>query len=77
MPIKTTSHCRVCHCCGGAGGYVGAARREANLTQKQGAAYFNKPQSFVSKSENGERRVDPVELRHLAKLYGKPLDYFV
>ena len=56
---------------------MGAARREANLTQKQGAAYFNKPQSFVSKSENGERRVDPVELRHLAKLYGKPLDYFV
>ena len=43
-----------------------SARQEANLTQEDVAAYFNKPQSFVSKSESGERRVDPVELRHLA-----------
>jgi hypothetical protein len=27
--------------------------------------------------ERGERRIDPVELKELADLYGKPLDFFV
>ena len=48
-----------------------AARIEAGLTQVEVAKRLKKPQSFVSKFESGERRVDPVELRHLAQLYGK------
>jgi transcriptional regulator with XRE-family HTH domain len=53
------------------------ARRAAGLTQIQVAAALNVPQSQVSRMETGERRVDVVELRHLAKLYRKPLSYFV
>ena len=33
------------------------ARQEAGLTQVEAAAGLRKPQSFVSKSEAGERRV--------------------
>jgi len=54
-----------------------AARLDAGLTQAQVAAALNQPQSFVSKCESGERRVDAVELERFAKLYGKPLDYFL
>jgi DNA-binding transcriptional regulator YiaG len=52
------------------------AREEAKLTQVQVAKLLSRPQSFVSKSESGERRVDFVELRHLAKIYRKPLSFF-
>jgi ribosome-binding protein aMBF1 (putative translation factor) len=52
------------------------ARIEAGLSQVQVAQKLKKPQSFVSKCESGERRVDFVELRHFAKLYSKPLSYF-
>lgn len=54
-----------------------AARREARLTQVQVAAVFGKPQSFVSKCESGERRIDVVELGEFASLYRKPLTFFV
>ncbi len=47
-----------------------AARKEAGLTQVKVARLLRKPQSFVSKSENGERRVDAVELCEFAKVYG-------
>ncbi len=38
---------------------------------------LKKPQAYISKIERGEREVDAVELDELAKIYGKPLDYFV
>lgn len=53
------------------------ARLGAGLTQQQVAKLLRKPQSFVSKSELGERRLDPVELKRLAKVYGKPLQFFL
>jgi transcriptional regulator with XRE-family HTH domain len=53
------------------------AREEAGLTQAQVAAYFERPQSFVSKCESGERRIDPTELRMFATLYRKPVSYFL
>ena len=52
------------------------ARKEAGLTQMQVARVLNRPQSFVSKFESGERRVDFVELQYLARIYKKPLAYF-
>ena len=54
-----------------------AARTEAGLTQVQVATALREHQSFVSKCESGERRVDVVELAAFARLYRKPLDFFV
>jgi hypothetical protein len=56
---------------------IKAARLEAGLTQVEVARRLKKPQSFVSKFETGERRIDPVELRHLAEFYGKSINDFV
>lgn len=54
-----------------------AARKEADLTQAEVARRLGRHQSFVAKSEAGERRVDVVELARFARLYHKPLGYFV
>ena len=54
-----------------------AARTSARLTQEQVAEQLDVPQSFISKIESGERRVDVVELQALATLYKKALTYFV
>jgi transcriptional regulator with XRE-family HTH domain len=53
------------------------ARHEAGLTQVDVAKLLNKPQSFVSKCESGERRVDFIELLDFTKIYNKPLDFFI
>lgn len=54
-----------------------AARKNAGLTQVEVAERLRVPQSYVSKSESGERRIDIVELTDFASIYGKSLDYFV
>ena len=53
------------------------ARAAARLTQKTVARRFGRPQSFVSKCESGERRIDPTELAAFSRLYDKPLDHFL
>lgn len=53
------------------------ARMESGLTQSEVAAALNRPLSFVSKCELGERRIDPIDLDKLAALYGKPFEYFL
>ncbi|MFD6073609.1 helix-turn-helix domain-containing protein [Amycolatopsis lurida] len=45
-------------------------RLEAGLTQVQVAERLQEPQSFVSKYEAGERRLDVVELHHVAAALG-------
>ena len=52
------------------------ARLEAELTQRQVARLLGKPQSFMSKVESGERRLDFVESQALARIYGKTFEYF-
>lgn len=42
------------------------ARREKNVTQVQLAQMLKKPQSYVSKYESGERRLDVVEFLDIA-----------
>ena len=54
-----------------------AARGLARLTQGEVAAALNRPQSFVSKCESGERRIDVVELEDFARLYRKPISFFL
>jgi hypothetical protein len=40
------------------------------------AQALGRAQSYVSKCESGERRVDIVELREFARLYRKDLSFF-
>jgi transcriptional regulator with XRE-family HTH domain len=54
-----------------------AARAGAGLTQVEVARRLRRNQTFVSKCESGDRRVDVVELKAFARLYRKPLDYFL
>ena len=53
------------------------ARRDASLTQTEVAKALRRPQSFVSKCESGERRVDVIELEEFTRLYRKPLTFFL
>jgi transcriptional regulator with XRE-family HTH domain len=46
------------------------ARRAAGLTQAQLARRLSKPQSFVSKYERGERRLDVSEFIEVAEALG-------
>ncbi len=52
------------------------ARKEAGFMQSEVAEKLKKPQSYISKIERGERRVDVAELSILAKIYKKSLEYF-
>ena len=47
-----------------------AARKGAGLTQGQLARRLRRPQSFVAKYENGERRLDVVEFVEIARKLG-------
>ena len=53
------------------------ARLQAGLTQAEVAVLLRRPQSFVSKCESGERRIDVIELQDFAGLYRKPIGYFL
>jgi ribosome-binding protein aMBF1 (putative translation factor) len=53
------------------------ARVRAGLTQEQLAAAIREKQTFVSKCERGERRVDVVELRTFCRAFGITLKQFV
>ena len=45
-------------------------RLDAGLMQEEVATHLGKPQSFVSKYENGERRLDLVEFIDVAEAVG-------
>jgi transcriptional regulator with XRE-family HTH domain len=47
-----------------------AARQNAKLSEAAVAARLRKTQSFVSKCERGERRIDVIELRSFCKAIG-------
>ncbi|MFG1476633.1 helix-turn-helix domain-containing protein [Xanthobacter agilis] len=46
------------------------ARKAKGLTQAELAEALNKPQSFVAKYENGERRIDVVEFVDITAALG-------
>ncbi len=52
-------------------------RLGAGLRQSDLAAKLRQPQSFVSKYESGERRLDLLELRQICEAVGVPLAEFV
>ncbi|HCA3406608.1 TPA: helix-turn-helix transcriptional regulator [Salmonella enterica subsp. salamae serovar 35:g,m,s,t:-] len=45
-----------------------AARIACGITQQEVASAFGRPQSFIAKVENGERRLDVVEFVRLCRL---------
>jgi transcriptional regulator with XRE-family HTH domain len=52
-------------------------RLAAKLRQADVAARLHQPQSFVSKYESGERRLDLIELRNVCSALGTTLLDFV
>lgn len=53
-----------------------AVRRRAGLTQEELAERVGETQSFVSKCERGERRIDVIELQVFCKAMGVTLEQF-
>lgn len=50
-----------------------AARKARGITQQELARRLGKPQSYVSKAEMGERRLDVVEYLHFMRaIEGEP-----
>lgn len=52
-------------------------RQEAGLRQQDLAVRLGEPQSWVSKVENGERKIDVLELRRVCHAVGLPLAVFI
>jgi transcriptional regulator with XRE-family HTH domain len=52
-------------------------RSEAGLRQVDLAKRLRQPQSFVSKYESGERRLDLLELQQVCHALGTSLSHFV
>ncbi|ECF7019539.1 helix-turn-helix transcriptional regulator [Salmonella enterica] len=46
------------------------ARVAGHITQEELGKALGRPQSFIAKVENGERRLDIVEFVHLCRLVG-------
>ncbi|MCK9430977.1 MAG: helix-turn-helix domain-containing protein [Candidatus Omnitrophica bacterium] len=53
------------------------ARKAAKLKQSDVAKKLGRTQSYVSKIEAGQRRLDTVQLSELAAVYKKNLRYFI
>lgn len=53
------------------------ARTEAGLSQVEAAKRLKCTQSQLSKIESGQRRIDLVQLKELARTYGKSISHFL
>lgn len=53
------------------------ARKEAGLSQGEVAKLLHRTQSYISKIESGQRKIDVVQLKEFAKIYKKNLDFFL
>ena len=52
------------------------ARKYLGLKQEEVATYLKIPRTALTDIENGQRRVEAIELTRLAKLYRQPAAYF-
>ena len=53
------------------------ARLEAGLKQIDVAKKLKRPQSYISRVESGEYRVDVMEIKKFASIYKKDINYFL
>ena len=53
------------------------ARKDAGFDQKKVAELLGVSQSYISKVEAGQRRVDVIQLKEFAKIYKKSLNFFI
>lgn len=53
------------------------ARQELGLRQIDVAKKLKRPQSYISRVESGEYRLDIMEVKRFAKLYKKDINYFL
>ena len=53
------------------------ARGEAGKDQKSVAKLLGKTQSYVSKIEAGQRKIDVIQLKEFARIYKKGLSFFI
>ncbi len=58
-------------------GLLRQLRAEAGLTQTELARRLGRPQSYVSKYEAGERRLDFLEVREVCSALGTPMEAFL
>ncbi len=53
------------------------ARKEIGLSQEQVANFLHRTQSYISKIESGQRKIDIIQLKKFAKIYKKNIDFFL
>lgn len=53
------------------------ARINSNLNQITIARLLGKSQSYISKIESGQRRIDIVQLKKFSEIYKKPIEFFI
>ena len=53
------------------------ARIEAGMNQVDVAKAMKRPQSYISKVERGDQRIDIIELKVLSKIYKKGISFFL
>jgi transcriptional regulator with XRE-family HTH domain len=53
------------------------ARKKAGLDQNTAAKLLKTTQSYISKLESGQCRIDIIQLKEVAKAYKKRVDFFI
>ena len=53
------------------------ARKYLGFTQDDVARHLSIPRTALSEIESGARRVEAVELKKMANLYGQPMNHFI
>ena len=53
------------------------ARHDVGLDQFETTKKLGKSQSYLSKIESGQRKIDVIQLKKFAKIYNKDINYFL